>query len=353
MIDRLTYTPPLVSIRDLAVSTVSILILLSISLPVIRLCREDSQQTECKSRLKHISQGLLEYESTFRFLPNCMGGTSVGDERTSNLGRLSGFVALIPYIEKSELYQQISTGNEQFRPMGPAPWNEQFEPWQSDFPANYLTCPSAPKLAYKISPRNFAFCIGDLARGIHKPVHPRGVFAPGFNTKLRDISDGLSTTISICEIGSLNGRMFAGQCAIEQPLEWLERPSMALTLSAGGGLYEASVKLTALGRGGSWADGAAPFGLVNTIINPNGVSVSFGAEATSDGLYSAGSFHKGGIHVAMADGTIRFLSHNLDCGDMKLPVPVISSDSDQPPSPYGCWGSIGTSSGGEVVPEFD
>ncbi|MFO0944019.1 MAG: hypothetical protein U0930_25055 [Pirellulales bacterium] len=109
--------------------------------------------------------------------------------------------------------------------MGPAPWIEQYNPWVSQFSRSNLICPSAPKLPFKISPKNYAFCIGDLARSIHKPVHPRGVFAPGYNTKLSDIKDGLSWTMAICEIGSRDGRIFEGQCAIEQLVEWFRASS--------------------------------------------------------------------------------------------------------------------------------
>ncbi len=72
------------------------------------------------------------------------------------------------------------------------------------------------------------------------------------------------------------------------------------------------------------------------------------SEAYGDGyaLASAASFHTGGVHVVMADGAVRFISNNIDCGNKS--APEVTSG----PSPYGVWGALGTKSSGEVTGEF-
>ena len=46
---------------------------------------------------------------------------------------------------------------------------------------------------------------------------------------------------------------------------------------------------------------------------------------------SASSFHTGGVHALLGDGSVRFISENID---------------------YNTWTAIGTRNGGEKVGEF-
>jgi hypothetical protein len=48
----------------------------------------------------------------------------------------------------------------------------------------------------------------------------------------------------------------------------------------------------------------------------------------------------------MADGSVRFVSSNIDTGNLAVPAPAATSGV---PSPFGVWGALGSKAGGETV----
>ena len=97
--------------------------------------------------------------------------------------------------------------------------------------------------------------------------------------------------------------------------------------------------------GWSWAGGWSNLNWVTTILPPNSPSCG---ETVPEwfGVMSASSLHAGGVNVLMADGAVRFISDNIDTGDLTQPPVTIGE------SPYGVWGALGSKSGGESVGEF-
>jgi hypothetical protein len=59
--------------------------------------------------------------------------------------------------------------------------------------------------------------------------------------------------------------------------------------------------------------------------------------------------HVGGVHCLMADGAVRFVSENIDSGNLTAANPAQNGGGL---SPYGVWGALGTKSGGETVSDF-
>lgn len=340
-------------LRDLLIGTACVALVMALIVPLILRAREASRRVSCQNNMKQLILAVHNYESTHRCLPNAMGGTGGRNEMDGNLNRLSGFIALTPYIEASPFFSYVMEGNsddkKSYPAYGPAPWESAFSPWRYKFPVFH--CPSAPELNYAIPSKNYAFCIGDAARNVHSMKEPRGMFAPGHYRKFSDVKDGLANTIALCEIGTLSGRANQGQVAIEQPVEWLENPSLAFAVS-NRGAYLKSTKLSQLGRGANWVDGAGSFNLVNTILPPNAPSILMGTSETSDGLFTAGSFHSDGVNVAFGDGRVHFFSNPINTGDLTKPVQSVflklpSEDGGTHVQQYGVWAALGSADGGE------
>jgi prepilin-type N-terminal cleavage/methylation domain-containing protein len=75
---------------------------------------------------------------------------------------------------------------------------------------------------------------------------------------------------------------------------------------------------------------------------PNGPSCMEANNHWLGGMYTAASNRTGGVNAAFSDGSVRFISENIDAGNRGLPQSLGGQ------SPYGVWGALGSESGGEV-----
>jgi len=79
--------------------------------------------------------------------------------------------------------------------------------------------------------------------------------------------------------------------------------------------------------------------LFSTIAPPN--SPMCVQNDYSWGMLPPASYHTTGVNVGLFDGSVRFVSNAVDCGDQNEPAP------GRGPSPYGVWGALGSPDGGE------
>jgi prepilin-type N-terminal cleavage/methylation domain-containing protein len=342
------------TLLELLVVITVIGVLLGLLLPGVRTSHEAARRMACSNNFKQIGLALHNYHAAYNHLPPAMGGTDGVSVSDSNQRRLSGLVAILPFLEASTLWSEISepskVGSRVYPAMGPAPWVSDYPPWKTQ--VTTYQCPSVPTAKGEFGLTNYAFCIGDMAQSIHHPTKPRGVFACLLQNRFNDILDGTTNTIAMAEIGTELDTTLIGQIATEQSGGVLMEPNSARELCdpQRPNFYLSTVKLASLGRGGRWSDGSANYGLVNTILPPNSPSVAvLGSEAV-DGLYSAGSFHTGGAHVLMTDGAVKFITNSIDCSDLAAPTltPEQLEESTNA-SAYGLWGALGTAAASEEI----
>ena len=333
-------------------------LLLAFFLPNVRRSREVARRSQCRNNLKQLGLALHSYHDAHGCFPSAMGGTGGDSPNDGNANRLSGLVALLPFLDQASLWEQISAPAEsngvQYPAMGPAPWVSEYAPWKTHLESLHCASDENGFKEGEFGRTNYGFCIGDMARNIHRPQTLRGAFACRTNSRLSDITDGHSNTIAMAEIGTRSGSKIVGQFAVKQTANFLNQPHRLRELFASSErlLYADGVLLSDLGRGGCWADGAGGVSLVNTVLPPNNPSASIGSTHPADGLYSAGSPHPGGIHVVMVDGSVRFVSESIDVGNQNHATLTTRQLSDQIASPFGVWGALGTSAASEVVNAF-
>lgn len=85
----------------------------------------------------------------------------------------------------------------------------------------------------------------------------------------------------------------------------------------------------------------------NTMLPPNSPSCMEADNHWLGGMYSAGSNHTGGAQVTRADGSVAFISQNIDSGNQGQPQSLMGM------SRYGVWGALGTKGCGEVNATID
>jgi hypothetical protein len=184
----------------------------------------------------------------------------------------------------------------------------------------------------------------------------RGVFWYGLRRNFADISDGTSNTIAVSEgnvgatqnldlvlkantifVPDLNANAAADpNCTFVNVAE----PGSRTT-------YRSDILTTqgTIAKGFRVADGTFTHSGFNTVIPPNGPSCqpSLGSEMQW-GYITATSNHPGGVNTGYMDGSSRFISDTIDCGNLKVAQTTTMLSQ---PSIYGVWGALGTCSSGE------
>ncbi len=350
------------------VCIVILLLLAFLFLPGVRTAREAARRMQCSNNLKQISLAMHNYHDAHKRFPPGWGGPAqlvdrdhqsvyiaheASDIGLPPVGRLSAFIAILPYVEQPFAYDWIQDGYregavELLPPI--APWNdvnETFRPWNLN-----LSCYRCPSDGYQasryITPTNYALCYGDRFLATDETntfLQSRGVFHGRTGRKIGDIKKGTSYTILASET------LITGKSPKE------ERPyySSLRNVIANLKIEEASPrscrekapdKIIAkkwqddarAWRGSRWGDGAPSITGFTTNIPPNSASCSlYGEEGV--GFYGVSSHHHGGVSIANVDGSVRFVTDGIDCGDQTQFA--ITEDADSP-SPYGTWGALGS-----------
>jgi hypothetical protein len=318
-------------------------------LPAVQQAREAARRSQCKNNLKQLGLALHNYHDVYNMFCYRMGGTTFAgtNGNDSNWGRLSGNVGLLPYIDQAPLFNRISEpltiGGTNYPPMGPGPWMSNYQPWTVKIPG--FVCPSDTR-HYEgdtFGHTSYPFCSGDSINV--NSNNPRGVFGTQSSTGIRDMLDGTSNTILMGE------RMFPTSTNDLATVTFTGSP-ITIPIDCQSTYDPATRKYTSGAprtfTGSRWADGGSGVTGFNTILPVNSPScMNNTSHEAQEGFYSASSRHVGGCQVLMGDGAVRFISENINSGNLSASATNISGQS-----PFGVWGALGTRSGGEVVGEF-
>ncbi len=383
------------------VCALCLLIVLAILFPAVEAGREAARRMSCSNNFKQIGLGFHNYHATYDQLPPGCGGTgpTPDNDDLSNQRRLSALVPIVPYLESSPLWSQISNpyetgdksapeypddegkhvkGNlhdrdqldemstapgplvnddgENYLPsMGPAPWRANvYPPWQKGMWCYRCPSDAVERPSKHAGLTNYALCYGD---GIDKvgesevSISQRGVFANGRARRFDDITDGMSNTMMMAEVNTFDGTRHATGSIAANISGLKDNPSKCLATIDQYGNYRTgtTLRMTPDGqasRGGNWADGAILWSGITTVLPPNSPSCDTSIDILLEGVFSAASHHAGGCHVLMADGAVKFITDSIDTGD--LTRPSVYPGSPTPAgvdSPYGVWGAVGTIQG--------
>lgn len=287
---------------ELLVVIAIIAILIALLLPAVQQAREAARRSTCKNNLKQLGLALHNYHDTHRVFPP----GNIGRCATPDLNG-SGLVMLLPFIDQGPLYNQFNFNGTMYT------WevtgcnsgligthtddpsiNGNLLPVQEVLPA--FLCPSDPNPTrippgqtcyaptsldtthsgagrtnydYISNSRDWQNCVPWDSIGLSS----RPMFGDDSYCSVRDVVDGTSNTIAMAETtrSVRNGNSVA----------WGYRGHTMLGISlvhAGINVFAANEAAT--GKLDQWA--------------------------------WTGSLHRGGMHILLGDGAVRFMSENID-----------------------------------------
>lgn len=363
---------------ELLVVIAIIAVLIALLLPAVQQAREAARRTQCKNNLKQLGLAMFNYHDTYNCLPMQLYNGGCGP-------RQSAFIGMLPYLDQAPLYSLAENGGPTAS-VGGGPYVGQcWVPWDGGHIVNVtkipaLKCPSDgdSNVAAPLASTNYGTCRGDTVWD-HTPEWNgnggrglRGMFIGGNNPSgkhgVRDVTDGLSNTIAMSEMivnkpGAITIKTGAISNAFPQT-SLRSNPAICftdLTTNGAPGQMNTPYNANGWGRGLRWTDGAPVYTGINTVLGPNKINCwSNNGGDSGDGLYDPSSLHAGGVQALMGDGTVRFISENINTGNPTLTNPPQSSNcggnaGDCPPagpSVYGVWGALGSINGAEAVGDF-
>jgi len=292
---------------ELLVVIAIIAVLIALLLPAVQQAREAARRSQCRNNLKQLGIAMHNYHDTHgTFPPGGIGEKTWSQDpgQTTNNGphptnRICWMQMILPYIDQQPLYNQISPYFDGRNSGGHTPsWNWPGK--ETIIPV--LMCPSdpaSPKLSGFSTPLgfqgNYVTCAGSTHFNVGNGVALDGMFYAKSRTRMRDLVDGSSMSLMASELILFKDTA----TALGSGNDWR-------------GLYWDNF------GGNVWVSTQyppntdQPDGLNSCINNAQRAPCTLVANGSGNSVLYARSYHDGGAHGLLGDGSVRFISSNVD-----------------------------------------
>ncbi len=290
---------------ELLVVIAIIAILIALLLPAVQQAREAARRTTCRNKMKQLGLALHNYHDVFNTFPS--GGIALSMPRPGvcpcpdgpgNNG-LSWSVMILPYLEEANRYQlwdpNVATRSYQTWPLGdPRVGNDS--QWVLSNP--HYQCPSDPGAGAGINNINYLgvqgggeepICRGS-AQSNFNGLYNNGIMYLNSRTRIGDVTDGTTNVFLVGES------------------KYAITPQGSRNASVIG--WGSSTRIDSSCHPGVLAAARLQ---INSIPGSGGSRMGWGNRDARDFSSSLfGSFHIGGCHMTMSDGSVHFFSENMD-----------------------------------------
>ncbi len=286
---------------ELLVVIAIIAVLIALLLPAVQQAREAARRTQCKNNLSQIALAIQNYEMAFEVLPpgtvNAIG--PIENRPSPSAYHMSWTVQVLPYEELSTVFNHFDFNLGVYDKRNLVPQQRSL---------SIMLCPSdvtGPTGAGRW-PSSYAGCHSGTETPID--VDNDGCFFLNSSVRFRDITDGSSYTISV-------GEHVAGDAI------WGWASGTRDTLrncgaSPNRGFTALYPPLNPYGNDSEFIDEDGDgFADEPPLEEPDEPTDAEDAEEKWKALFAVGGFsskHTGGAQFALADGSVRFLSDNIN-----------------------------------------
>ena len=314
---------------ELLVVIAIIAILIALLLPAVQQAREAARRSQCKNNLKQLGLAMHNYHDVFKTLPpGYVDIRNSSGDCVDNNGHWAWSVFLLPYLDQAGLYNQLDPGNTLpsdaanssanrtamskrypvfVCPSGNSPQKHDWGGYAISYPHGSTGGSAYMSVTNYVVSNNIAAVrqhrANDVTKGTDGAI---GAFYRDSKVNFSDILDGTSNTI------------LAGERAYIISGGIVNRGGMLFAVREGG-------KTPPCSGPSSWTTAANPPDYVDTNAGANqGLLTIVGSTVypinvelpsdpiNSDKKVAYSSNHEGGAHFIFADGSVHFISENID-----------------------------------------